>query len=69
MEGYSTMLSKTKQILVESKKILSLHQSLMEITGAFGTWLNELKQSVLSSSDFSGDRYALMARLEWLNVS
>ncbi|KAL5965768.1 hypothetical protein TSMEX_006503, partial [Taenia solium] len=68
MKGYLDLQSRVSQLSEESKEILTLHQKLMGILNADQTWHDELKQSLLNSSNFFGDRYALVARLDWLKA-
>ncbi|KAH9285528.1 Nesprin-1 [Echinococcus granulosus] len=66
MEGYSDLRTRVSQLSEQSKEMLSLHQNLMAILSAVQTWHDELRRSILSSSGFFGDRYALVTRLDWL---
>nr|CDS27008.2 nesprin 1 [Hymenolepis microstoma] len=67
MEKYSGMRSDGKKLLEQSEEMLSSQQNLHSMFNAFQTWRDELSRSLQNASDFSGDRYALMVRLDWLN--
>ncbi|VDN97631.1 unnamed protein product [Rodentolepis nana] len=66
MDKYSGMQSHAKELSEQSKEMLSSQHNLNSMFSAFQTWRDELKRSLQNASDFSGDRYALMARLDWL---
>ncbi|KAM7539973.1 hypothetical protein Aperf_G00000041104 [Anoplocephala perfoliata] len=66
IKRYSGIQYATKKMFEQSKETLSSHQNLLSMFSALQIWQNELKQSLLIVSDFSGDRYTLMARMDWL---
>ncbi|VDM15794.1 unnamed protein product [Hydatigera taeniaeformis] len=66
MGGYCDLKTRVCQLSEKSKEILSHHQKLMEALSADQRWLDEIKRALLNSSDFSGDRYALVTRMDWL---
>lgn len=66
---YSGMQSDAKKLSVQSKEMLSSQQNLHSMLSTFQTWRDELRKSLHNASDFSGDKYALMTKLDWLNVS
>lgn len=44
------------------------HQNLVKTSTAFKTWQDEVEQTLLNASNFTGDRYTLLARSDWMNV-
>uniref|UniRef100_A0A5K3FFU2 Conserved oligomeric Golgi complex subunit 7 n=1 Tax=Mesocestoides corti TaxID=53468 RepID=A0A5K3FFU2_MESCO len=64
---YSELRTQAKQASEQSNDVLSCHLNFLSTSKTFRIWREELSQSLLSVSDFSGDRYTLLARFDWFN--
>ncbi len=69
LEEFSDLKASAKSVSDQAGGILSRHLALLTEWKSFKAWCGELEQSLMSVSDFSGDRYTLMARFDRLSVS